>query len=133
MKKNSIKNIRINGEVQRALSSIIREEVKDPRIDPLVSVTKVSVAPDLKTCKAYISVLGDRDALQRTVEGLKNAEGFIRSRLAADVNLRNTPQLTFIADDSIAYGVEMTGKIDALMRQEEERRIERDAERNEED
>ena len=63
MRKNSIKNIRINNEVRKELSNIISNEVKDPRISGLTSVTDVYVAPDLKTCKAYISVLGDRAAL----------------------------------------------------------------------
>ena len=114
MRKNSIKNTRINSEVQRALSTIIREEVKDPRVDPLLSVTDVVVAPDLKTAKAYISVLGDAEKLSATIEGLKKAEGYIRSCLAKSVNLRNTPQITFIPDTSIAYGVAMTKKIDEV-------------------
>lgn len=116
MRKNSIKNVRINAEVQRALSSIIRDEVKDPRISPLFSVTKVYVAPDLKTCKAYISVLGSQEQLDATVSGLKSAEGFIRMRLARTVNLRNTPEIRFIGDDSIAYGVDMSHKIDELVK-----------------
>ena len=62
MRKNSIKNTRINSEVQRELANIIRGEIKDPRIHPLTSVVTVEVAPDLKTCKAYISVLGDQEA-----------------------------------------------------------------------
>ncbi len=114
MRKNSIKNTRINSEVQRALSTIIREEVKDPRVDPLLSVTDVVVAPDLKTAKAYISVLGDAEKLSATIEGLKKAEGYIRSCLAKSVNLRNTPQITFIPDTSIAYGVAMTKRIDEV-------------------
>ena len=60
MRKNSIKNTRINGEVQKELSTIIRNEIKDPRIHPMTSVMAVEVAPDLKTCKAYISVLGEK-------------------------------------------------------------------------
>ena len=64
MRKNSIKNTRINGEVQKELSNIIRGEIKDPRINPLTSVVAVEVAPDLKTCKAYISVLGDEKSQQ---------------------------------------------------------------------
>ena len=77
MRKNSIKNTRINGEVQRELSNIIRGEIKDPRINPLTSVVAVEVAPDLKTCKAYISVLGDEESQAKTLAGLKSAEGFI--------------------------------------------------------
>ncbi len=71
MRKNSIKNTRINGEVQRELSKIIRSEIKDPRIHPMTSVVAVEVAPDLKTCKAYISVLGDEEAQKDTIAGLK--------------------------------------------------------------
>ena len=59
MRKNSVKNIRINGEVQRTLAEIIRSEIKDPRIAPMTSVVAVEVAPDLKSCKAWISVLGE--------------------------------------------------------------------------
>ena len=69
MRKNSIKNTRINGEVQKELSSIIRGEIKDPRIHPMTSVMAVEVAPDLKTCKAYISVLGNQDAKEATIRG----------------------------------------------------------------
>ena len=119
MRKNSVKNIRINSEVQRELSGIIRNEVKDPRISPLTSVTSVLVAPDLKTCKAYISVLGDEDQAKETLAGLKNAEGFIRSQLARNLNLRNTPEIRFIWDQSIAYGVEMSRKIEELMEEQE--------------
>ena len=70
MRKNSIKNTRINGEVQRELSNIIRGEIKDPRINPLTSVVAVEVAPDLKTCKAYISVLGDEESQAKTLAGI---------------------------------------------------------------
>ena len=66
MRKNSTKNNRINGEVRRVLSEIIRE-VKDPRVDPFASITEVSVAPDLKTCKVYVSVLGDEEKSKETL------------------------------------------------------------------
>lgn len=117
MRKNSIKNTRINGEVMRELSNIIRGEIKDPRIDPLTSVVSVEVAPDLKTCKAYISVLGDEKAQQDTVAGLKSAEGYIRRMLAQNLNLRNTPEIRFILDQSIEYGVNMSKLIDDVNRQ----------------
>lgn len=112
MRKNSVKNTRINGEVLRELSQIIRGEIKDPRIHPMTSVVAVEVAPDLKTCKAYISVLGDEKSIQDTLAGLKSAEGFIKSRLAKSINLRNTPDIRFIMDQSIAYGVNMSKLID---------------------
>ena len=118
MRKNSIKNVRINAEVQRELSNIIRNEVKDPRIHMLTSVVSVIVAPDLKTCKAYISVLGSTEEGEATVAGLKSAEGFIRSQLAKNLNFRNTPQIQFILDQSIEYGVNMTRKIEELAEEE---------------
>jgi ribosome-binding factor A len=114
MRKNSIKNTRINGEVQRELSNIIRGEIKDPRINPLTSVVAVEVASDLKTCKAYISVLGDEESQAKTLAGLKSAEGFIRSKLAKTVNLRNTPEIRFVLDQSIEYGVKMSKMIDEV-------------------
>ena len=114
MRKNSIKNTRINGEVQKELSNIIRGEIKDPRINPLTSVVAVEVAPDLKTCKAYISVLGDEESQAKTLAGLKSAEGFIRSKLAKTVNLRNTPEIRFVLDQSIEYGVKMSKMIDEV-------------------
>ena len=113
MRKNSIKNTRINGEVMRELADIIRGEIKDPRINPLTSVVAVEVAPDLKSCKAYISVLGDASAAD-TLAGLNSAKGFIRNRLAKTINLRNTPDITFFMDQSIAYGVNMSKKIDEV-------------------
>ena len=112
MRKNSIKNTRINGEVLRELSNIIRGEIKDPRINPMTSVVAVEVAPDLKTCKAYSSVLGDEESQKNTIAGLKSAEGYIRRELAHSINLRNTPQITFILDQSIEYGVKMSKMIE---------------------
>ena len=120
MRKNSIKNTRINGEVQRELANIIRGGIKDPRISPLTSVVAVEVAPDLKTCKAYISVLGDSEAQKATLAGLKSAEGYIRRELAHTVNLSNTPEIRFILDKSIEYGVHMSKIIDEVTAKDEE-------------
>ena len=114
MRKDSVKNIRINEEVMRELSNIIRSEVKDPRISPVTSVVSVEVAHDLKTCKAYISVLGDDEAAKKTLEGLKSSAGFIRRELAHRVNLRNTPEIKFIMDQSIAYAAKMSKLIDEV-------------------
>lgn len=121
MGKNSIKNTRINGEVQRVLAQTIRGEIKDPRISPWTSVVAVEVAPDLKSCKVWISVLGDEDARSSTLEGLRSAEGFIKNRLAKTINLRNTPELTFVMDQSIEYGVNMTRRIDEVIAQDDEK------------
>ena len=101
-------------EVQRELSEIIRLEIKDPRIHPMTTVVDVSVTPDLKYCKAFISILGDEEAGKATIEGLKSAEGYIRRELARRVNLRNTPEIKFILDQSIEYGVNMSRLIDEV-------------------
>ena len=118
MRKNSVKNTRINGEVQRELSNIIRE-LKDPRVGIMTSVTAVEVTPDLKYCKAYISVLGDDETKAETLAGLKSAAGFIRRELARTVNLRNTPEIKFIMDESIEYGMRMSKLIDDVRKNEE--------------
>ena len=121
MRKNSVKNTRINSEVLRELSRIISREIKDPRISPMTTVVAVEVAPDLKTCKAYISVLGPEEELQDTLEGLRSAHGYIKRELAHSVNLRNTPDIRFIPDQSIANGVNMSKKIDIINAEMHER------------
>ena len=115
MKKNSVKNERINAEMQKALSRILREDVKDPRMPLMFSVTRCVVAPDLKTCKAYISVLGSEEEKQDCLAALGSASGYVRRELAHQLNLRLTPEIRYIPDDSIEYGVEMSQKIDEVM------------------
>lgn len=113
MRKNSIKNTRINMEVQRELSEIIRTEVKDPRLSAaMTTVVSAEVTPDLKYCKAYISVFGSEEAAKAVLEGLNSAVGYIRKELARRVNLRNTPEIRFVLDQSIEYGVHMSRLID---------------------
>ena len=114
MRKNSVKNTRINSEVLKELSRIISREIKDPRISPMTTVVAVEVAPDLKTCKAYISVLGSKEEQEDTLDGLRSAQGYIRRELAHSINLRNTPDIRFIPDQSIEYGVSMSEKIDRI-------------------
>ena len=118
MRKNSIKYSRMVGEVQRELSKIISFEVKDPRIHPMTSVVSVEVTPDLKYAKVFVSVLGSEQEKKDTQEGLKSAASHIRTQLARTLNLRNTPELTFVIDDSIEYGVTMSKRIDDLAAQE---------------
>ena len=127
MRKNSVKNNRINEEVRRVMSELIRTEIKDPRIAPMTSVMDVEVAPDLKTCKAWISVLGNEEARKNTMAGLRSAEGFIRMQLAKKVNLRNTPEITFILDESVEYGVNMSKKIEEVMAEDEAKSKEHDS------
>ena len=121
MKKNSIKYMRVNGEIQKVLSDIIRGGIKDPRIAPMTSVTDVDVTTDLKQCKAYISTYGDEKAKADTMAGLKSAEGYIRRQLAKILNLRNTPEIIFIEDKSLEYGAHMNKLIHEVMEQMPER------------
>lgn len=115
MRKNSIKNTRVNMEVQRELSEIIRTEIKDPRVSSaMTTVVAVEVTPDLKYCKAYVSVLGGDEAAQDAITGLKKAVGYIRRELARRINLRNTPEISFVLDQSIAYGINMSRLIDEV-------------------
>lgn len=119
MRKNSPKNLRINQEVVRELAEIIRE-LKDPRVATMTSVTDAYVATDLKTCKVYVSVLGDEKQHTETMKGLESAKGYIRHELAERLNLRNTPELTFVLDRSIERGVEMSKLIDEVMAKDEQ-------------
>ena len=115
MRKNSVKNSVINSEVLRALAEIIRSEIKDPRVPEFTSVVAVNVAPDLKNCEAYISVLGDDAAVADALKGLNSASGYIRNCLAKKLNMRHTPDIHFHMDQSIAYGVDMSHKIDEVI------------------
>lgn len=126
MRKNSIKNVRINSEVQRALSELIRMGVKDPRVSSLTSVTDVEVAPDLKTAKVFVSVLGDEKKQKDTLEGLKSAMPYLRSQLAKSINLRNTPELRFHLDTSIEYGIHMSALINQVKAKDKAEDLEED-------
>ena len=132
MRKNSNKNKRINGEVMKVVSEAIRYS-KDPRISPMTSVMDVEVAPDLKTCKVWVTVMGDDEDRARTAEGLKSAAGYIRSTLAKELNMRYTPELRFIIDDSIEYAINMSRKIDEVTAKDNEARAARGEDIEEED
>ncbi len=98
---------RINDEMLKELSMIIRGELKDPRIGAMTSVIRVDTTQDLKFCKIYISVLGDDAEKENVMKGLKAATGFIRRLLAQRVNLRHTPELIFKLDESAEYAIKM--------------------------
>lgn len=104
---------RINEELQRELSSLIRT-LKDPRVQQsMVSVTKVEATGDLRYAKVYISVL-DKDKSKETLKGLKSAGGFLRREIGSRLQLRYTPELIFEEDDSIAYGAKMFNLLRSL-------------------
>ena len=105
---------RIGMEIHRALAEVLREDISDPRVSTMCSVVRTELSKDLMYCKAYISVLGNEEAAKDTIQGLKSAVGFVRTQLAKRINLRNTPEITFILDQSIEYGVHMTRLIDEV-------------------
>ncbi len=94
---------RVSEEVKRELAAIIRE-LKDPRLPNMVSVVNVRVTKDLKFAKANISVMGDEKTKKDAFAALKSASGYIRKEVSRRLNLRNTPEFTFVEDDSIEYG-----------------------------
>jgi ribosome-binding factor A len=106
------RQIRINDVIARTAADIIRSEMADPRIGAVVSVIRAEVTSDLKYCKIWVSVPGDDERQSETMAALQKASGFIRRRIAETVNLRHTPEITFIYDDSIAHGMRMRKLID---------------------
>ena len=119
MRKNSTKNRIVSQEVRRELSRLMLDGVKDPRVAPLTTVTDVTVAPDLKTAKVYVSVYGDAEVKKNTMDGLKNAAPYLRSMLAKNLNMRLTPQLFFVLDDSLEYAMKIEGMIASLHKEED--------------
>lgn len=105
---NNSRMIRVNEEILKESSQIIRGEIKDPRVTSMVTVTRVDTTNDLKYCKIYVSVLGDDKSKSDAIEGLTNASGYIRKRLATSINLRSTPSVKFILDDSMEYSMKIS-------------------------
>ena len=96
----SVKNERVNSNIQRELSYILANEVKNPHIK-FITITAVDVTSDLSYAKVYFTTLGDE---KETLKALKSAKGFIRHELADRVELRHIPELEFVYDESIEYG-----------------------------
>lgn len=110
---------RLSEDIKRDLSAIIRD-LKDPRIPLVVSVTNVTVTPDLKFAKVYVSMLINEDDIKNAINALNSASGFIRRELSQKVDIRNTPQLTFVFDDSIEYGAKINKILKGFSQNEQE-------------
>ncbi len=111
MHKNEARLNRINEELKRELSQIINYELKNPNVTGMISVTRAKITPDFKYAKVYVSILNSKNT-QKTMEGLKESSGFIRSQIAKTINLRITPELVFELDDSLDYGE----RIDSILK-----------------
>ncbi len=105
---------RISEEFKKIISRIIRDEVKDPRIAQMTSITQVQVSKDLRYVKVYVSVLGSEEQRKETMEGLNRASGYIRKQLGRQIKIRYTPELQFVLDKSIEYSVEISKKINEI-------------------
>ncbi|NLL69605.1 MAG: 30S ribosome-binding factor RbfA [Epulopiscium sp.] len=99
--------IRINEEIKREISQLIDQELKDPRIQTMVSVLRVDTTNDLKYTKIFVSIMGNEEEKQEALKGLKSASGFMRRELAKRLNLRNTPEILFRLDESIEYSIHL--------------------------
>ena len=99
----SVREEKINTELKRELSVLLRE-IKDPRVPSLISVMKTEVTKDLKFAKIYVSVMGSEEDKKNALKGLKSASSFLRREISRSLNLRVTPELNFVIDDSIEYG-----------------------------
>ncbi|MBP0973411.1 MAG: 30S ribosome-binding factor RbfA [Oscillospiraceae bacterium] len=109
----SFKNDRMAEDIHRELTDIFRM-VKDPRVSSMLSVVRVELAGDGSHCKVYVSSLLGMDDTKESVKGLRSAAGFIRRELFARLKMRKSPELHFIADDSIARGAEVTKKLEGM-------------------
>lgn len=118
MSKNEARLGRINEELMKAISHIITYDLKNPDVTGMISVTRVKVTPDLKYAKVYVSLLNSK-SIEKTMQGLKESSGFIRSQVAKIVNLRLTPELVFEYDDSIEHGEKIENILKQISKQDE--------------
>ncbi len=112
MAKNETRLNRINEELKKEISHVLTFDLKNPNVTGLISVTRAKITPDFKYAKIYVSILNSKD-IEKTMQGLKDSSGFIRSQIAKTVNLRITPELVFELDDSMEYGM----KIDNILKE----------------
>lgn len=109
---------RVNEELKKEISSVIDLKLKNPNITGIISVTKVKTSPDLKLARVYISMINSKSK-KNTLEGLKNASGFIRSEIARNINLRYTPELVFEIDDTMEYGAKIENILNEIIPKED--------------
>ncbi|CCJ33535.1 MULTISPECIES: 30S ribosome-binding factor RbfA [Caloramator] len=111
---------RLSEEIKRIVGDIIQNELKDPRIPMLTSITDVEVTKDLRYAKVYVSVFGSEDEKLKCLEGLKNAAGFIRKEVGRKIKARYTPEILFELDRSIEYGMHITKMLQEMKNNDSE-------------
>lgn len=112
------RSARLEGEFKRVLADVLRNDVKDPRMSCMVSITRVEITPDLKFAKVYVSIYDTPEKIHDTMDALTSAEGFIRARVNDKIKLRRIPVLSFVHDASIEYSVKMSRLIDEVVKQD---------------
>lgn len=120
MNKKRIK--RISEEIKRVVAELLQKGVKDPRIDPMTSVTKVEVTNDLSYVNIYISVLGDKEDKKETLKGLESAKGFIRKEISKRIDLRYSPEPIFHLDEAIEHGIYISKLIEKVNKEDEDKK-----------
>ena len=103
---------RVDESMRAVLSDAIAKDLKDPRIG-FVTITGVKTSPDLRHARVYVSVLGDAQTREDSLEGLRSAHGFLQSRVATELTLKHTPSLSFEYDESVDRGMRITELIDS--------------------
>ncbi|MFH0771011.1 MAG: 30S ribosome-binding factor RbfA [Candidatus Omnitrophota bacterium] len=111
---------RIASQMKEYVSSIVYEEIKDPRIG-FITVTRIEVTPDLRNAKIFFSVFGDKEDKQRALEGLNSAAGYIRKSLAEKLGTRFTPELLFRLDESAEYSIHLNEIFDKIKKEKEDK------------
>ena len=110
--KNNNRLARVDEELKKEISNIINYELKNPKVTGLISVTRANITPDLKYAKIYVSILNAKN-VKETLANLKKSAGYIRTEIAKRINLRITPELIFVLDDSMEYGA----RIDKILKE----------------
>lgn len=110
----SYKTARLNEDIRRELTDIFRE-LKDPRIDPLLSIVKVDLSGDQSSCKVYVSSVSGLERARESVKGLTSGAGYIRRELGRRLTMRRSPELRFIPDDSIQHGADIARKLGEIL------------------
>lgn len=113
------RNKRLNEEIKKVTSEILRDRLRDPRIAPITSITEVEVTRDLSYATIFISVLGDDNSKQNTMKALESAKGFLRKEIGRELKLRHIPEILIKEDTSIEYGIKMSKKIDEIKREKD--------------
>lgn len=115
----NFKNSRMAEDIKREMTAILRE-LKDPRIDKMLTVVRTDLSGDMSSCKIYVSSFAGMEKTKESVKGLRSAEGFIRRELFRRLKMRKSPELTFVADNSIERSAEISRKLSELSKPEEE-------------